>query len=139
MSLLYFCSPSLKRRRQEDQELKVILSYRSSLKPIWATWDPVQKKKKPKHKNKKQTNTKRPKTHHSFLCGSKITICTPKVSTANEKCQASCSDVSLCVCVRESECGFAQSPNLFVRTLTHGFISVPSSLLICLVNPFPSC
>lgn len=36
MSLLYFCSPSLKRRRQEDQELKVILSYIEGSKPAWA-------------------------------------------------------------------------------------------------------
>lgn len=33
LSLLYFCSPSLKRRRQEDQELKVILSYVGGSKP----------------------------------------------------------------------------------------------------------
>lgn len=32
MSLLYFCSPSLKRRRQEDQELKVILGDRVEFK-----------------------------------------------------------------------------------------------------------
>lgn len=39
--LAHICGPSTLRRKQEDQEVKVILTYKASLSPVSAIGDPV--------------------------------------------------------------------------------------------------